>query len=214
MTYFLLSLTNKCNKHCGYCVVKRWRNNPDFPDKAAAEDFISFLEKEFERGDAVELTGGEPTLFPGLETLLDWLREHGARAILRTNGLHLGEWRKNYGNLIVVLAKHNSGEDYMSERKKHLLPCDHVMESIPENIRQEEDYKPVFVNDESSPLASQRFGKAFFITNDGKIRFMPCCEEDMGTVWDCKIRNYHCCDVCPYMLGAWNLINQRGGGGG
>jgi len=210
MTYFLLSLTNKCNKHCGYCVVKRWRNNPDFPDKAAAEDFMSFLEKELQSDDVAELTGGEPTLFPGLETLLDWLKERGAKVIIRTNGLRLGEWRKNYGNLVVVLAKHDSGEDYMADRMKHLLPCDSVVREIPENKKQQQQDKPIFINDSENPLTSHPFAKAFFITNDGKIRFMPCCEEDMGTVWDFKPRNYHCCQRCPYMLGAWNLIFRLG----
>jgi len=210
MTYFLISLTNKCNKSCDYCVVKQWRNNPDFPDKITAGDLILFLGKELQAGDVAELTGGEPTLFPDLTVLLDWLKKHGAKAIIRTNGLNLGGWRRCYDNLIVVLARHDSDEDYMGKRKKHLLPQDLVLDGIPEHVKQKEQGKPVFVNDETSPLTSHPFAKAFFITPDGKIKFMPCCNEDLGTVWDCKPRKYHCCGNCPYMLGAWNLASRIG----
>jgi Molybdenum cofactor biosynthesis enzyme len=209
MTYFLISLTNKCNKQCDYCVVKQWLNNPDFPDKATAKDFISFLEKEFNPGDVVELTGGEPTLFPDLTVLLDWLKEHEAKAIIRTNGLNLGDWRRCYDNLVAVLAKHDSSDGYIAERKKYLLPQDLVLDGIPEHIKQKEQNKPIFMTDETSPLASHPFTKAFFITNDGKVKFMPCVDRDMGTVWDFKPENWHCCGNCPYMLGAWNLAGLR-----
>jgi organic radical activating enzyme len=191
-------------------VVKQWRNNPDFPDKIAAEDLMAFLGKELQTGDVVELTGGEPTLFRNFNMLLDWLKEHGAKIIIRTNGLNLGEWRMNYDNLVVVLARHDSDEDYMGKRKEHLLPCDLVLNGIPENIKQKEQDKPIFVNDDASPLRSHPFNKALFIVPDGKIKFMPCCQEDMGTIWNYKPRNYHCCDNCSYMLGAWNLVQRIG----
>jgi len=205
MTYFLLSITNTCNKSCDYCVVKPWLNNPEYPDKATKEDFIAFLEKEMQSGDVVELTGGEPTMFPGFIELLDWLKEHEAKVILRTNGVLLSEWRKNYPNMIVVLARHDSDDAYMEERKKCLLPQDIVWDIVPEHLKQKEQDKPIFVNDEMSPIKKHPFKKMFFITNDGKVRFMSCCKEDMGTIWNYKPRKYHCCPECPFALGAWNF---------
>jgi len=208
MTYFLLSVTNTCDKACEYCVVKLWRNNPSYPDKATAYDFICFLEKEMKEGDVVEITGGEPTTFHDLFLLLSFLKQQGAKVILRTNGLQLGHWRKDYPNMIVVLAKHNSGDEYMRERKRYLLPHDLVLDGIPEEIKQKEPLKPVFQNDGVSPITSHPFQKSFFITNDGKVRRMPCESQDMGTIWDFKLRLYHCCEECPYMLGAWNLASR------
>jgi len=210
MNYFLISLTNKCNKACDYCVVEQWRNNPDFPDKITVRDLIAFLKNELQAGDVVELTGGEPTLVHDFELLLDWLNEHRAKVILRTNGLNLGEGRKSYDNIIVVLARHDSSEGYIAERKKYLLPCDLVLDGIPENIKQKDPLKPVFVNDDASPLKDYPFEEMRFITNDGKVKFAPCCNDDMGTVWDYRPRNYHCCRECPYMLGTWNLANRIG----
>ncbi len=212
MTYFLLSITNTCNKACPYCVVKPWLNNPDYPDKATARDFLKFLEKEMQEGDVVEITGGEPTLFKGLAYMLCWLKNHKARAILRTNGIGLADWRKNYDNMIVVLAKHDSTEEYWENRKKCLMPHDLALDGIPEHIKQKEAGKPVFVNDKASPLKTHPFKRMFHITNDGKVRFMSCCKNDMGTIWNYKPRKYHCCQECPFALGAWNLASKIQGG--
>jgi len=208
MTYFLLSITNTCNKACAYCVVKPWLNNPEYPDKATAEDFIRFLQGEMVEGDVVEITGGEPTLFHNFLVLFDFLKHRGAKVVLRTNGFNLSRWRKSYDNMVVVLAKHDSADEYMEERKRHLLPHDLVLDGIPDDIKQKEPNKPVFRNDSVSPLQSHPFQKSFFITNDGKVRCMPCSDKDMGTIWDFKPRPYHCCRECPYMLGAWNLVNR------
>ncbi|MDR2554163.1 MAG: radical SAM protein [Fibromonadaceae bacterium] len=210
MTYFLLSITNRCNKACNYCVVKPWLNNHDFPDKITATDLISFLEKEFCEGDVVELTGGEPTLFRELETLLDWLKEHGAKVIIRTNGLNLRERRKKYDNIVVVLAKHDSSDSYMSERKTYLLPHDLVLDAIPDSIKQKEGGKPIFIPSNESPYTSHPFTRSLFISADGKVKAMACCSVDMGTVWDYKLLKYQMCDKCDTMLGAWNLINRIG----
>ncbi len=206
MTYFLLSITNTCNKSCAYCVVKPWLNNPEYPDKATAEDFIAFLEKEMQPGDAVELTGGEPTLFPGFMKLLQWLKVHQAKVILRTNGAFLNGWRASYPDMVVVLARHDSDDAYMDERKGCLFPQDLVLETVEDHLKQTEQDKPIFVNNETSPLTQHPFTKMFHITNDGKVRFMSCCKEAMGTIWDYVPRKYHCCHNCPFALGAWNLI--------
>jgi len=208
MTYFLLSITNTCNKACTYCVVKPWLNNPEYPDKATAEDFIGFLEKETQAGDVVEITGGEPTMFPRVLEILEWLREHEAKVILRTNGLFLNHWRVNYPNMIVVLARHDSGEEYWAKRRGFLLPYDLAIDSIPDNIKQDVKGKPKFVNDEISTLSTYPFNRFFHITNDGKVRFMSCCKEDMGTIWEYKPREYMCCPNCNFALGAWNLASR------
>jgi len=207
-SYYLISLTNKCNKSCDYCVVKQWRNNPEFPDKIKCGDLIAFLEDKINSGDVVELTGGEPTLFDGLTILLDFLKMKGAYVIIRTNGFNLGEWRKDYPNVILVLAQHDSSEDYIAERKKYMMPHDRFVDKIPENKIQKEANKPIFINDSEDPLTSHPFTKALFITADGNVRFMPCSNESMGTIWDFKAKNWHCCESCPYMLGAWNLAQR------
>ncbi|MDR3000270.1 MAG: radical SAM protein [Fibromonadaceae bacterium] len=206
MKYFLLSITNTCNKSCDYCVVKPWLNNPEFPDKATAQDFISFLSKEMRVGDVVEITGGEPTLFPELIKLLEFLKKNEAKVILRTNGALLDKWRADYENMVVVLAKHNTDDHTIERLKRYLLPQDLVIDDIPGDIMQKEQDKPIFKADNISPLKTHSFAKMFHVTNDGKVRAMSCSKWDMGTIWDYKPQNYLCCPKCPFMLGAWNLI--------
>jgi len=205
MTYFLLSITNTCNKSCDYCVVRPWLNNPEYPDKITAADIMDFLEKEMRPGDIVELTGGEPTLFPDLLLLLEWLKERNAKVIMRTNGFRLDSWRKEFPNMVVALTRHNNDSAYMEERKRHLLPWDRIIDKIPDDEMQKEQDRPVFKKSKDNPLTAHPFKRMFFITNDGKIRFMSCCKEDMSTVWDYKPREYCCCPDCPFALLAWNL---------
>ncbi|MCL2207359.1 MAG: 4Fe-4S cluster-binding domain-containing protein [Fibromonadales bacterium] len=208
MTYYLISLTNRCNKSCDYCVVKRWRNNPDYPDRITAEDVIAFLGKELKENDIVELTGGEPTLFEGLTDVLDCIHGKNAKTILRTNGLRLGEWRKKYGSMIVILAKHDSGAEYMNERKKLLSSCD-LVEDDPSKIISSDSAKPDFKVDEASPANWHKIDRTFFVTADGNLRFMPCSERSWGNIIGLRYeREQHLCfemHKCPYMLGAWNL---------
>jgi len=178
----------------------------------AAADLTKFLGNEMQPGDTVELTGGEPTLFPGLMALLEWLREHNAKVIMRTNGCKLDRWRKEFPNMVVVLAKHDSGDDYIEQKKACLLPHDLVLDGIPEHIKQKEGGRPVFANDETSPLREHPFKRAFFVTNDGNLRFMPCINASMGNIinLDYSLERWSCIGgrSCPYMLGAWNLAER------
>ena len=77
--------TPYCNMNCTYC------HNADIlrggvPLVPEAEVF-AFLEKRMGTLPAVTVSGGEPTLQQDLVPFLQWLREHGYRIKLDTNGL-------------------------------------------------------------------------------------------------------------------------------
>jgi len=206
--HFLLSITNACNKSCNYCVMKKWINNPEYPDKATIDDFIVFLNQAILPGDTAEVTGGEPTLHSDLLILLDYLKERNVKTILRTNGIKLGEWRKKYPNMIVVLAKHDSSDEYMEKRKSYLLPHDVVLDSISEEQKQKKENIPEFICKEDT-FKIHPYDSQFFVTNDGKVRFSPCSEIYAGNI---HTREYNytpliCKDIekCSFLLGAWNL---------
>jgi len=86
MNLLQISLTNLCNKSCEYCPIKKWRNNPQFPNLLNNEHLIPFLEKLNPKEWAIELTGGEPALYIELDYLLEWLQEKGFRGLVKTNG--------------------------------------------------------------------------------------------------------------------------------
>jgi organic radical activating enzyme len=215
MTYFLLNLSNKCNKACSYCVNKEWLNNPNFPDMMTSSDFINFLEKEMNEGDTVELTGGEPTLFPNLLELLDFLKAKKAKVIMRTNGYKLGQWRKTYLNMIVVLAKHNTADEPFNAMKNYLLEMDIVELGKEERKKQDPNSQvPKFATDEVSSVDWHGYERSLFVTPDGKIRPMPCFPESSGNAIKLayRLNEFICLNgaKCPYMLGAWNLVSRLG----
>jgi len=206
MTYFSLNITNKCNKACPYCVNIDYINKTEYPDIMNFNDLRNWLEKEIGEDDIVEMAGtGEPTLCEWLPNLLQYLEDKKAWTMLRTNGFKLGEWRKKLARTLVILSKHDSGDDYISDKCKYLLPHDLIL--IIDKIVEKGNVN----NPLSGTLAkhnSHIISKAFFITPDGRVRFMPCDQQDMGTVWDYHPREFICFNFshCPFMLGAYNFI--------
>lgn len=77
---------NKCNFNCPFC------HNPElvhdtgeFPD-ITLEEFEEFLDERRKWIDAVCITGGEPTLHPGLLELMKLIKGKGLLVKLDTNG--------------------------------------------------------------------------------------------------------------------------------
>jgi molybdenum cofactor biosynthesis enzyme MoaA len=114
ITYYSINITNKCNKACPYCVNKDYVNKAEYPDIMGFADLRNWLEKEIRENDIVEIAGtGEPTLCNWLPELLDYLKQKKTRVILKTNGFNLGEWRLPLDNLLVIMAKHDSSDDFI-----------------------------------------------------------------------------------------------------
>ena len=71
MNFLQISLTNKCNFNCWHCPMGQWRNSvaPRWP--LCNEILIPWLEKYVEPSKwLIELTGGEPSLYPEIDELL------------------------------------------------------------------------------------------------------------------------------------------------
>jgi Organic radical activating enzymes len=81
-----LAITNKCNRLCCYCPIAKWRNseNPEFRDTLTLQGCIDFIDKT--EPTHVEITGGEPTLVPWLDGLLDFLESKGITYLVKSNG--------------------------------------------------------------------------------------------------------------------------------
>jgi hypothetical protein len=112
--------------------------------------------------------------------------------------------------MVVVLARHDSGDAYMEEKKRHLLPHD-IVHAAGKELVPSDSVTPRFEPDEDRPLKCHGYKRALFVTADGNIRFMPCINVSMGNIvagysleeWDCATW-----DSCTYMVGAWNLIKR------
>ena len=88
MNFIQIVLTTKCQLTCWHCPMKDYRNTDNEPWVLTNERLIPFLEKNISPKDwVVELTGGEPALYKGIEELLTWLSLHYYRVLVKTNGL-------------------------------------------------------------------------------------------------------------------------------
>lgn len=79
--------TNKCNQSCAFCSCARRDKDKEIPLEKAVS-----LVGEFKRlgARAVTITGGgEPTLYKGLDKLIDFISGIGLKAGLVSNGLEL-----------------------------------------------------------------------------------------------------------------------------
>lgn len=207
MTYLSLNITNRCNKACPYCINADYINKVEYPDIMNFEDLKNWLEVELKEDDIVELAGtGEPTLCEWLPDLLNYLEEKRAWTMLRSNGFGLREWRLPLQRLLVILSKHNSGDDYVRDKCKYLLPNDLILSSGGDMWEKGKIGK--LPDNPINRHKIHNINKAFFVTPDGKVRYMPCMTSDQGTVWDYRPEEIFCINFsqCVFALGAYNFI--------
>lgn len=76
---------NGCNFRCPFCHNGELLDG-EMPALMDDSELLAFLEKRKGVLDAVCISGGEPTLQPGLETLLRQIKDMGYRIKLDTNG--------------------------------------------------------------------------------------------------------------------------------
>lgn len=87
MNFLQISLTNRCNFNCWHCPMGKWHNSepPRWP--LCNAELIPWMDKYVQPDQwVVELTGGEPSLYPEIDELLHWLSEHGYKTLVKTNG--------------------------------------------------------------------------------------------------------------------------------
>ena len=77
-----------CNFRCGFCHNASLVLHPEKLQSISEDDFLAFLENRKNKLDGVCITGGEPTLYPGLIELCRKIKEMGFEIKLDTNGTH------------------------------------------------------------------------------------------------------------------------------
>lgn len=96
ITYLRVSVTDRCDLRCAYCMPERMTFLPR-ADLLTLEELGALIGAFMRRGvRKVRLTGGEPLLRRGVETLIGRLGEEAARGgldelTLTTNATHLAE---------------------------------------------------------------------------------------------------------------------------
>jgi len=85
--HLAIELTDKCNLRCGHCYRDSGPNLGSFLPK---KRLLSILSEAYDYGvQSIELSGGEPTIHPDIDAMLDFtLQNFGAVALL-TNGTRI-----------------------------------------------------------------------------------------------------------------------------
>jgi cyclic pyranopterin phosphate synthase len=89
-----LSITDRCNFRCIYCMEPEDRFLPK-RSLLSANEYLAVVDAAMTLGvRKIRITGGEPTLYPGLDALIDELGRRGLEDIaMTTNGWHLNPGR-------------------------------------------------------------------------------------------------------------------------
>lgn len=113
--YGTLRLGYRCNQKCHFCWQGReWPGAPD-------ERYEAWLEEMAAAGVGdLNITGGEPTIFPNLLPLIEQARGHGMRVSIQSNCIRLGQpaFAQQLFDLglVAVMASYHCADASVSDR--------------------------------------------------------------------------------------------------
>lgn len=99
------TLNTLCTYHCSYCPPILHNGTNVYKDKEKdREIYINFLSKIKEqvgdRGVHIFINGGEPTISPSFEAIIDFINDAGWYAYVNTNGSRSLDWWEQYAHKI------------------------------------------------------------------------------------------------------------------
>jgi len=137
-TYLRISLTDRCNLRCFYCMPEEGIELMEKPSIMALEEIVEISRVYVGIGvDTIRLTGGEPLVRKNFEFLARELAKMGVRLKLTTNGILLD---KRYDLFEEIdLKKINISLDTLDKAKNAFITkrdyYDRIMANIQEGIK-------------------------------------------------------------------------------
>lgn len=96
VTYLRISVTDRCNLRCGYCMPREGVSPIPHADVLRYEEILSVVRAARSLGfDRFRVTGGEPLVRQGLLWLLERFAAEGAPVSLTTNGILLAQFARD-----------------------------------------------------------------------------------------------------------------------
>lgn len=77
-------ITGRCNNNCAFC-----SDTFQYQNDSSLEDTKKMLDRVSDFFDEIEITGGEPLLYPNIKEVLRYIKEKGIKTTLSTNGIDL-----------------------------------------------------------------------------------------------------------------------------
>ena len=215
LNFLQISLTNRCNFYCWHCPMKEWRNNePKFPMNNG--ELLPFLEKNIAPKEwVIELTGGEPSLYDGIDELMEWLSGNGYFTIVKTNGS--GNFPK-LPKVKIIAAFHKLNEPPYNYDE--YLIVDKILREEKEAYCKEHEipYKVIGYDKENPDGASHGFTYISFINAAGHGCDCPAKSPlqkenalgtyDFGRITDAPLQKSPCCKSCKAAIDAWRFLPE------
>jgi cyclic pyranopterin phosphate synthase len=96
VTYLRISVTDRCNLRCGYCMPREGVSSIPHADILRYEEILAVVRASRSLGfDRFRVTGGEPLVRKGVLWLLERLAAEGAPVSLTTNGILLARFARD-----------------------------------------------------------------------------------------------------------------------
>ena len=112
-----IKCTDLCDAKCEFCIEKKERNNPQNKD-CVLTSTINLLTQLREQGQlyTVSITGGEPTTFSYIESLVSYINSLGVKLFsINTNGRYLSKIPNDFCGW-VDLSKHSIDDSDVFQR--------------------------------------------------------------------------------------------------
>lgn len=211
MNFMQIALTTRCNFSCAYCPMAQWRNTePKYP--LNVDELVRFLETFVDANDwIIELTGGEPGCFPGIDQLCSWLSEHKYRTLIKTNG---SMPLKPYLGITRVAAFHNLDNPPKYFDKYLIINTDGREEKEEYCKRHGIDYRVIGFNREHIDEMRHGFERTAFINPAGHQ--IGCQSEraiergegtdDWNRINHRALRTRPACPSCKILNDAWRFL--------
>lgn len=89
-------ITDKCNYRCKYCFANFQRPDLTLEDaKRVVDSICEYFEKNNIHDGRINIAGGEPSIYPHLDEIIDYIYERGVRISIISNGSFLSVDRVN-----------------------------------------------------------------------------------------------------------------------
>jgi len=138
-TYLRISLTDRCNLRCFYCMPEEGVELTDKPNIMTLEEIIGIAEEFVDLGvDTIRLTGGEPLIRKNAGYLIRELAKLGVALKLTTNGIVLDKYFDLFQE--VGLRRINISLDTLEKSKSVFITKRDYFDRIMANIKKAIDY--------------------------------------------------------------------------
>jgi cyclic pyranopterin phosphate synthase len=135
VTYLRLSITDRCNLRCKYCMPEGGIKKLVHEDMLSLEEIDEIVAAFVDLGiNKVRITGGEPLVRKGIITLIDKISRHSGITdlALTTNGIHLKAMAKELKE--AGLTRVNISLDSLNDKKYAMMTRGGKLKNVLEGI--------------------------------------------------------------------------------